>query len=74
MGTVHNKTEDQKKGAQMKHLYTLFSILLFLPGILRGQIELSQTSGEEKMKPALLVIDIQNAYLPQMSEDEKNLR
>jgi nicotinamidase-related amidase len=55
----------------MKHLYTLFSLLLFLPGLLGGQTESSQTSGEEKMKPALLVIDIQNAYLPQMSEDEK---
>jgi nicotinamidase-related amidase len=59
------------KGTQMKHLFILFALLFFLPNFLLGQDELTQTRAEEKMKPALLVIDIQNAYLPQMSEDEK---
>jgi len=62
------------KGTQMKHLFILFALLFFLPNFLFGQDELTQTRAEEKMKPALLVIDIQNAYLPQMSDDEKKLR
>ena len=57
----------------MKHLFILLALLFFLPNFLLGQDELTQTRAEEKMKPVLLVIDVQNAYLPQMSEDEKNL-
>ena len=53
----------------MKNLFFIFSLLV-LPITMHAQEQLS-AQPSEKMKPALLVIDIQNAYLPYMSEEDK---
>lgn len=53
----------------------LFTIALFLLAALNA-ITYSQENSAEKtkrMKPALLVIDIQNAYLPHMDQSEKDM-
>jgi nicotinamidase-related amidase len=47
---------------------TLIVMLLINSFVLAQE---TQSNKLEKMKPALLVIDIQNEYLPYMSEDEK---
>lgn len=48
---------------------TLIVTLVLINSFLLAQE--TQSNKLEKMKPALLVIDIQNEYLPYMSEDEK---
>ena len=54
----------------MKNLFKLFCFALLTAGAF-AQDENTGKQDEVKMKPALLVIDIQNEYLPYMSEDEK---
>ena len=51
----------------MKGVWFLFALSMMVPVIL------AQASEPEKreMKPALIVIDIQNRYLPMMAQDEK---
>ena len=55
----------------MKHIYGLLFFFICFTGVLFSQGEELKLQTAEKMKPALLVIDIQNEYLPYMSEDEK---
>ncbi|MBK6965334.1 MAG: isochorismatase family protein [Bacteroidales bacterium] len=53
----------------MKKLTTIMAILLMamaIPSFAQGKTE----KPKEPIKPALLVIDIQNAFLPMMSEDK----
>lgn len=55
----------------MKNLFFLFCFcLLLLPFGMKAQ-EAADASKSGPMKPALLVIDIQNAFLPYMSEEDK---
>lgn len=61
-----------EKGGQMKKSFSV-SVLILLVFLARGNV-----AGQEKalgtgMKPALLVIDIQNEYLPLMSEQDKKM-
>jgi nicotinamidase-related amidase len=55
----------------MKNIYGLLFFFICFTGVLFSQGEELKLQTAEKMKPALLVIDIQNEYLPYMSEDEK---
>ena len=57
----------------MKEIWLLISFLVVIP------LAFAQGSGSEEkemkqMKPALIVIDIQNRYLPMMEQDEKDAR
>jgi len=57
----------------MKEIWFLISFLAVVPFVFAQ----ASAQGEEKemkqMKPALIVIDIQNRYLPMMAQDEKDL-
>jgi len=61
------------RGTNMKDLFKLFFLSLCLVSVLFAQDEKPKTQTDEKVKPALIVIDIQNEYLPYMSEDEKKI-
>jgi len=54
-------------------LFTLF-IMTFAIAYVRGDSGIyEEKQPAQKMKPALLVIDIQNAFLPYMSEEDKGM-
>jgi nicotinamidase-related amidase len=53
----------------MKKIYYLFLVLLIISQLSAQAEKMSS----EQMKPALLVIDIQNEYLQYMSEDDKKM-
>jgi len=55
----------------MRDLFNLFFLSLWLVSVLFAQDEKHKNQSDKKMMPVLLVIDIQNEYLPYMSEDEK---
>ena len=50
-----------------------FSILVILVSFVLADANETENKVKEPMKPALLVIDIQNQFLPYMEEREKNL-
>jgi len=53
-----------------KHLFgVILAMLVIIPGILFSQ----ETKVKEPIKPALLIIDIQNAFLPMIPEREKEV-
>jgi len=54
----------------MKKVFAVFVLALGVSWTLAKRVE-AQIPQAEKMKPALLVIDIQNEFLPSMSEQEK---
>jgi nicotinamidase-related amidase len=54
----------------MKKMFALFVLALGVSLVLAKRVE-AQMPQAEKMKPALLVIDIQNEFLPSMSEQDK---
>ncbi len=56
----------------MKELWFCVAFLLVIP-VLFAQAGESDKPEAKKMKPALIVIDIQNRYLPMMAQDEKDL-
>jgi len=53
----------------MKSYYIFLLTILIFP----GSMILAQDSGDEGFKPALLVIDVQNKYIPMMSEEDQNI-
>jgi nicotinamidase-related amidase len=48
-----------------------FVVLALIACLALAEPVIAQKAGAEKMKPALLVIDVQNAFLPSMSEQDK---
>lgn len=56
----------------MKEYCLLFAFLAMTP-LMFAQSKEQGVPEVKKMKPALLVIDIQNCYLPMMAQDEKDL-
>ena len=54
----------------MKKVFAVFVLALGVSWTLAKRVE-AQIPQAEKMKPALLVIDIQNEFLPSMSEQDK---
>jgi nicotinamidase-related amidase len=50
-----------------------FGLLILTAAVIIPQENVEKAPVKQQMKPALLVIDIQNAYLPYMSENEKKL-
>lgn len=55
----------------MTAVFKLFFLSFCLVNMLYAQDAKLKAQTDEKIKPVLLVIDIQNEYLPYMSEDEK---
>ena len=49
----------------------LFILLFFRTDFVISQVENTSSRAEDKIKPALLIVDVQNEYLPSMSEEEK---
>ncbi|MGB7055439.1 MAG: hypothetical protein WBE28_08985, partial [bacterium] len=56
----------------MKEMLFLMSFFLIVPLVFAQAREPAEKEAKQ-MKPALLVIDIQNRYLPMMAQDEKDL-
>lgn len=56
----------------MKEVW-LFVVFLMVIPILSAQTGEPEEPAKKEMKPALIVIDIQNRYLPMMAQDEKDL-
>lgn len=56
----------------MKELCLLMALAILMP-IMFAQAGEPAQQEVKRMKPALLVIDIQNKYLPMMAQDEKDL-
>lgn len=56
----------------MKRFFILILIILFTQTSFVKESK-SKDLDREQIKPALLVIDVQNAYLPSMSEEDKSL-
>src|SRR4030065_1240017 len=63
--------KQKMRGINMRDLFNLFFLSLWLVSVLFAQDEKHKNQSDKKMMPVLLVIDIQNEYLPYMSEDEK---
>lgn len=60
----------------MKKTYVLFALFIMVLMTSTGGAEsltLEKKNPTQKMKPALLVIDIQNAFLPYISEEDKGI-
>jgi nicotinamidase-related amidase len=61
-----------RKGGCMKGIWFLMLFLAMVPFAF-AQTSTSEEGEMKQMKPALIVIDIQNRYLPMMEQDEKDL-
>jgi hypothetical protein len=56
------------------HVVLAFFVMAFITSVVwADSITLGEKNSTQRMKPALLVIDIQNAYLPYMSEEDKGI-
>ena len=56
----------------MKEVLLLLSLLVTMPALL-AQTDMPRKPLSKDMKPALIVIDIQERYLPMMAEEEKDM-
>ncbi|MGD8538601.1 MAG: isochorismatase family protein [Candidatus Aminicenantes bacterium] len=54
-------------------MLTVFGIAVLASAVWAGSTTCEEKKPAQKMKPALLVIDIQNAFLPYMSEEDKGI-
>lgn len=58
---------------KMHVVVLLFALAFIASAVWADSITWEEKNPTQKMKPALLVIDIQNAYLPFMSEEDKGI-
>lgn len=56
----------------MKEIWVLIFFFVMIPFLL-AETKNPEVKAGKQMKPALIVIDIQNRYLPMMAQDEKDL-
>jgi nicotinamidase-related amidase len=69
---VAEQERARRQGGNMKKYAGVLLVVLLLSAFMTVPLAIGQeVKTPAKMKPALLVIDIQNAYLPYMSEQDK---
>ena len=58
---------------KLQVVFVLFAMACMISTVWAGSVTCEDKKPAQRMKPALLVIDIQNAYLPFMSEEDKEI-